>query len=342
MTANEDERDRVPPGLLISVIVPVRNQSRQLKCLIEALWAQTIGPDRFEIIVVDNLSTDETPDVVRKMQAVSPVRMLHHVMPVNNGPAPSRNQGVRLASADLCAFTDSDCEPCPRWLELGISAFDTEIGFATGPVQFKPDERPNFLTRTTMLVPEEHSAYPTANIFYRKSVFLELGGFDENFRFPNFMNKREDEGVDTDLAWRIKKQGYHNVFLPEMIVYHEVQQQRPLDWLLTPFNIFVLPALVRRHPELRTAMLNWRLFVFKQNALFYLLLIGLCLAVTVSPWFALLALPFLLWAATWQNSRLSLLGVPRTMARTVLITIHRAVTCAGLIYGSVRFRCLVL
>ncbi len=329
-------------GVRVSVVVPVRNRSRELRELIDALWAQTLDPAAFEVIVVDNLSTDDTPDLVKEMQRESPVKMVYHRMQENNGPAHSRNTGVGLAAAGIVAFTDSDCAPCARWLELALAAMaDDGVGFVTGPVHFKPGERVGFLTRTSMRVLEEHPTYPTANIVYRKSAFLELGGFDQGLCFQDF-RKMRNECADTDLAWRVKKSGSRNVFVPEMIVYHEVQNERPTDWLLNPFNYYVIPALVKRHPELRRCLLHWRVFVFKENALFYMLITGLVLGVAGSVWLLLLTLPYLLWTMTIGGTGFSVARVPKLVARAVAMAMRQAVVCAGLIYGSIRFRALAL
>jgi glycosyltransferase involved in cell wall biosynthesis len=71
---------------------------------------QTVGREKYEVIVVDDGSTDETKDIVAKY----PVRYIHQQ---NRGPAAARNNGVNHAQGEIVLFTDADCEPEPTWIE---------------------------------------------------------------------------------------------------------------------------------------------------------------------------------------------------------------------------------
>ena len=329
-------------GVLVSVVIPTRNQSGLLREAIEAVWRQTVDPATFEIIVVDNCSTDDTAAVVREMSARAPCSMVYHCMEENRGPANSRNQGVRLARGELIAFTDSDCRPVPQWLALGQSAMaDTNVALVTGQVLYPPGQKITFFSRAAGEARYEHPSYPTCNAWYRRKVFLDLGGFDVNLCFHDFRN-RPVECADTDLAWRVKEAGYRNVFVPEMIVHHRVEVLPPLNWAMEPFRLFVLPALVRRHPQLRRALLTWGVFFTRDNAWFYLALLGLGLGPVWHVAFLLLMVPYVAWAARAGNPRLTLLDLHRMAVRAVLIAARQAFLCAGLLYGSLRFRTIVL
>lgn len=328
-------------GLVASVVIPTRNRSHLLRETLESLWKQTLDPKTFEIVVLDNLSTDDTAAIVREMQGRSPCALRYHLMPENRGPASSRNMGVRLARAPIIAFTDSDCAADPEWLARGLPAFRDNIALVTGSVLDKPGQVVRFFTRTNSGVQSEHPTYPTCNAMYRRDVFLEMGGFDENLCFADLFN-RVTECADTDLAWRIKKNGYASAFVREMIIYHEVDMQTPWAWMSEPFRLYVLPALVKRHPELRRLLLKARVFFSPINLLFYLAVIGPVLGAATHWSLSLLALPFVAWAALAGNTRLTLKRLPRIPARVVLLAARQAFMCAGLIYGSARFRSVVL
>ena len=325
-----------------SVVIPTRNRKRLLREAIEAIWKQTYPKDDFEIIVVDNLSDDGTAEMMAELISQSPCPMRFHVMPVNRGPAHSRNTGVTLARGKIIAFTDSDCAPASDWLSKGLAPFDSDdVSFVTGPVFYKPGQPISFFSRTVIELHDENITYPTANAFYRRSVFLSKKGFDETLCFQDFF-QRPVECADTDLAWRIKDEGGRNVFLPDLLVYHEVENMKPLAWAMEPFRNFVVPFLIRRHPNLRSQLLTWGVFFGTENLRFYPVIIGVILGLLINPLFFLLVVPYVLWAARAGNPELSLRRVPRIIGRVILLSARQVVSCAGLLYGMLRFRTFVL
>ena len=118
---------------------------------------------------------------------------------------------------------------------------------------------------------------------------------------------------------------------------------KPWSWLLDPLRLFVVPALVKKHPQLRTTLLHGGVFFFKENALFYLAVAGVLLGITSHRAFLGLAFPYPLWVALFAlRQNLSPRKLPKLILQLLLLTARQAVICAGLLYGSVRFRSLVL
>lgn len=338
----ETEKRPAESDIMVSVIIPTRNRSQLLREAIESLWNQTLDPGRFEIVVVDNASTDNTPDMMHQLQARSPCRLVYHRLSRDQGPARARNEGARLAQGEFLAFTDSDCRADREWLARGTSAFRDEVAFVTGSVLHKPEQRVRFFSGVYNPVTQEHPTYPTCNIVYRRKVFVDMGGMDETLCFATFLDNKPTECADTDLAWRVKKHGYTNLFLPELVVYHEVGLKSPWNWVMDPFRLFVVPALVKKHPEFRTKLLYGRIFFDKENALFYLAVLGLLLGI-VGHWaFLGLAFPYPVWVAFVLRQNLAPRKLPKLMLQILLLAARRGVACAGLIYGSIRFRSLVL
>ncbi|MEA2352273.1 MAG: mycofactocin glycosyltransferase, partial [Thermoleophilaceae bacterium] len=91
-------------------MVPTRDRAERLPVLLEALAAQTLARDRYEVVAVDDGSADDTP---RVLAAADVDRVVRHER--SRGPAAARNSGWRAASAPLVAFTDDDCRPEPGW-----------------------------------------------------------------------------------------------------------------------------------------------------------------------------------------------------------------------------------
>jgi len=343
MTDTLDAAGKTDNDKLVSVVIPTRNRRDLLREAIEAIFKQTMDPAAFEIIVVDNLSTDDTSAMIRQLQANAPCDLRYHVMEVNRGPAPARNKGVELARGGIIAFTDSDCRPEPAWLERGTGAFTDDVALVTGSVVFKPEQPRLFFSRVTAEVREEHPSYPTANAFYLRDVFLEMGGFDASLCFKDLFG-RAVECADSDLAWRIKKNGYRNVFIRDAVVHHELELQTPGQWLMEPLRLCALPALVRQHPELRRELLFARMFYYPGNLYCYVGALGLVVAAVVHWAFVLLIVPFLIWkvAARHRNPPRALWRLPIFVGQAFLHMIRQVIMCATLIYGSLRFRTLVL
>lgn len=328
----------------ISVIIPTRNRSTLLREVVDAVWAQTIDPDRMEILVMDNVSEDETPQVVAELQEKSPCTLRYEVMPENRGPARSRNRGARLARGKLLAFVDDDCRPTPTWLEHAIVPFaDPKVGLVNGSVLYKPEQVPasSFFCRITGEVREAHPTHTWSNSIYRREVFAELNGSDETLCLADFRNRVVDCG-DTDLAWRLKKAGWSNAFVAESVVYHELEELSPYNWLVDGFRMFILAALLQRHAELRPALLSWGVFFVKDNVLLYAAVLGVLLSPFVGWKGLLLAVPYVAYVANVLRPNFSLAKLPKFLAQMALYAGRQAILCAGLVYGSIRFRTLVL
>jgi glycosyltransferase involved in cell wall biosynthesis len=119
------------PTLRISVVIPTRNRCHLLRELLEALTRQARLPD--EVLVVDNDSQDQTPDVVRQFATQLPITYLHER---ERGAGAARNRGIREAAGDVLAFTDDDCIPDRQWLHFIELSFlrDPSIGMVAGKV----------------------------------------------------------------------------------------------------------------------------------------------------------------------------------------------------------------
>ena len=115
---------------MVSVIVPVYNGERTIRDCIESLLHLNYPSDRYEIIIVDNDSTDATATLVQKY----PVK---YVLENScRARATARNAGARIATGDLLAFIDADCVADPLWLKESVSFLVShkEIGSVGGRI----------------------------------------------------------------------------------------------------------------------------------------------------------------------------------------------------------------
>jgi glycosyltransferase involved in cell wall biosynthesis len=326
----------------VSVVISVKNRSSLLWDCLLGLSAQTLGRDRFEVVIIDNMSSEDLGALFQRARNELGLSIRSDRTTQDRGPAPARNLGVTMAKAPIIAFTDSDCRPDPAWLKNGLSAFDVpEVAFATGPVLPKPGQVVRLTSKMSFMVPEEHPTFPNANAFYRRAIFLEFGGFDPALSFRDPFD-RATECADTDLAWRIVEAGYQRRFVNDAPVYHEIEDVGFLMWVLEPSRLFVLPALVRRHPQLRRQLLTAGLFFYPASWLIYPCAVVAFFGMIAWPWlFALLPL-ILLGRGIVRTRSVDLRALLRFSVRALLHLPRMLVMTASLLYGSVRFRCVVL
>lgn len=244
------------PSPEISVVVPTFGRRYLLDRLLDALEAQTVPYERFEVVIVDDCSPDGSATHLQARAQESPLRL--HVLstPRNAGPALARNLGWRHASAPLLAFTDDDCVPEPDWLERGLEALldDDSIGVVQGVTRAGPGPQLRWTVRREIAAPT--AWFEACNVFYRRGALEETGGFDEEIRWF---------GEDAAAGWKVLDAGWGRDFEPAAAVVHDLED-RGMAWrvrhALLERN---LVELALRHPELRRDWF-WRPWSFDAKA----------------------------------------------------------------------------
>ncbi|MFN3278582.1 MAG: glycosyltransferase [Paracoccus hibiscisoli] len=327
----------------VTIVVPVRNRIGMLRDLLDSLIGQDFPSDRMELIIVDGDSTDPVQatvlDAARK--APFPVRYLR--VEEDRGPVSKRNMGVAHARGAVIAFTDSDCRATPgRLRALTAPLADPAIGFVSGPVTYKPEQPRTFFSKLTAETLVEHPTYPTANIAYRRDLFLAMGGFDASLGVRDFLGRATECG-DTDLAWRIRKASWRNAFAPDALILHEVEDLGAMNWLLEPTRLILLPLLIRLHPEIAPRLLRWNL-VFYPGTLHVYAVVAVVIALALIDMRLVGAAAALGVMLLWLFKARS--PDPRRLVAVlrdgVLHFSRMAVLAATLIAGSIRYRRLVL
>lgn len=319
----------------VSVIVPVRNQRNYLVELLDGLRRQTYTD--FETIVVDDGSSDGSPDAVRQAaEAGLPVRLMKSP---GTGAVDARLAAVAEARGEVFAFTDSDCVPDPAWLSEGVAAIRRGADLVQGRVEptgpVGPLERSIWVTR-------EDGLYPTCNVLYRRDAYERAGGFDRaagarlRFRAGGHA-KRLGFGEDVLLGWRVRSQG-RTAFAPDALVRHQVLRPTFSEALGRAWVAGAFPALVQELPGLRFTLLRHNIFLgHPSRSLLVLVAIG---ALLRRPSLAggALAVWTTLCLRVWRSSA----GGPQRLAALPAQLALDFVTEAGLIVGSVRARTPVL
>ncbi len=229
----------------ISVVLPTYNRSALLAtCLRSFVEQETPAGLRWEVVVVDNNCTDDTPATVERAREGAPMP-IQYVVEAKQGVAFGRNTGVQHARGRLIAFTDDDVTAPPNWIAGVLGAFVEHSADAVGgrvlprwaaPVPAWVDEwlreRQYRHTHLGILAHAEQveitaeTAYPpiwTANAAVKRQVFLKLGGLDTR------MGRVEHKlygGDDTDFIRRVAASGLRVVYDPRLVVYHRIPAER--------------------------------------------------------------------------------------------------------------------
>lgn len=202
---------------MISIVIPAYNAEKTIASTLKALLNQTYPKNQYEIIVVNDGSTDNTKAVVKKFKKVKLIEQSH------KGPAAARNLGVKHSKGSIILFTDADCIPDKNWIKNMVEPFkkNPEIVGVSGTyktlnknsliarfVGYEIEQRHERMKREKYI--DFIGSYSAA---YKKNIFLQFGGFDESFPTAS--------GEDTELSFKIAKHNLKMVFQPKAFVYHK-------------------------------------------------------------------------------------------------------------------------
>ncbi|MBN1352818.1 glycosyltransferase [candidate division KSB1 bacterium] len=179
----------------ISVIIAARNEEQNIGNCLQDLSQQTYPADRFEIIVVDDHSTDATPKLLQDYSKEIPNLRILKATPLNGKLTPKKNAincGIQQSVGDIIFTTDADCRIKPTWIESILGYFTEEVGMVVGFSQFiGRDGKFSFIEKLqaldfiSLMASAEGSSnlgFPLAasgqNLAYRRKAFDEVGGFE--------------------------------------------------------------------------------------------------------------------------------------------------------------------
>jgi GT2 family glycosyltransferase len=205
----------------ISVVVCTYNGSATIRDCLDGI-AKLQYPD-FEVIVIDDGSTDDTPKLVRDYD----VRL---VRTENRGLSAARNLGMELSSGEIIAYTDDDAYPDPHWLYYLAHTFRTTGYVAVGGPNLPPPGAGLIAEAVAnspggpchvLLSDCEAEHIPGCNMAFRAEALRALGGFDVQFRTA---------GDDVDVCWRIQQAGWKVGFHPAALVWHHRRKTVRAYW----------------------------------------------------------------------------------------------------------------
>lgn len=240
----------------LSVVTPTHDKLELLRRTLASLEGQDLDPGSFEVVVVDDGSTDDTPRFLEGHRPGFPLRTVR--LDTNAGRAAARNRGLERAAGDLVVFLDDDMEVVPGFLRAHLELHESGgavagIGNVVNhpEVTMAPIDR-YMSTRGAQKIrdrgPLPWKYFSTNNASVKRADLDAVGGFDEGFVWYGF--------EDLELAWRlVRDRGITLRFVPDARSLHI--HPHTLDEVLDKKTLCgrsSMPYLFRKHPETRVEL----------------------------------------------------------------------------------------
>jgi glucosyl-dolichyl phosphate glucuronosyltransferase len=230
----------------ISVIISTYNRCRFIVTCLQCLATQTLPKGQYEVVVVDNCSTDDTAALVQNFIGQHPQLPFRYVFEAQKGVSFGRDRGINEAKGSILVYLDDDAEASPTLLETYLSFFNRhpDAAGAGGRILPKYSEAPEpawmspWLNGYVAKVDLGGSTRPFkgrmkypigCNMAYRKTYLTQIGGFNTQLTF---------RGDDKYIYLAIKAINPNIYYLPEALAYHNIPEKR--------LNISYLRTLYRK------------------------------------------------------------------------------------------------
>ena len=232
----------------VTVVIPAYNATKTIHDGLESFARQSFPAAEVELIIVDDGSTDGTPEYIEQcVRDWGPNRpRVRVIRQIHQGPAAARNLGAVEAQGEFLLFTDADCVPHADWIKEMVAPFaSSEIAAVKGAYKTRQTSlvarfaQAEFEARYRQLATVEYvDVVFSYSAGFRREVFRTIGGFDTSFPVA--------DNEDTDLSYRVATAGYKIKFNPAAIVYHQH------------------PATLKQYLRKKHSRAYWRVMVYKR------------------------------------------------------------------------------
>lgn len=255
----------------ISLVIATYNRAEQLMTTLVSVAAQSLAPEAWECVVVDNNSTDATRERVAAFGACHPELHIRYIFEREQGLSAARNAGIAASQGDIIAFVDDDERIVPDFLGAYVDLFDLhpEAMAAGGCIIAEyPTGHPRWMSRFTeqpIANPMNYGAtvrvFPKGkipgggNMAFRREALVRVGIFDTSL---GRTGKSLIGGEESDLFERMAAVGIHPYYVPRAVMYHIIPAEKLTReyFMRLCYNTGVSQ---RRRAELHDRV--WRLYV---------------------------------------------------------------------------------
>lgn len=222
----------------ISFVICTYNRAQYLKDTLHSLLENEADPDRFEVLIVDNNSSDETPDIAHTYIDNYPNHDIQYVKEPQQGLSSARNRGIKEAKYPIITFLDDDISTDIDFINNWLHFFDTHPNAqcAGGKIEVQfDDSRPHWMSHFLLPLLGHHDLggrikkykrhrYPFGgNMAFKRSVFDQHGFFDTELGRKGDQLKASEE---KEFFQRLKKTNTDIYYVPNAMLYHRVDKQR--------------------------------------------------------------------------------------------------------------------
>ncbi|OGD24752.1 hypothetical protein A2819_00755 [Candidatus Azambacteria bacterium RIFCSPHIGHO2_01_FULL_40_24] len=211
-----------------SIIIPTYNRAKFLPKTLDSVVSQTLSCHKYEILIIDDGSTDNTREKVAEFMKQYSDYDIKYFYQKNAGPAKARNLGIKESKGEIIFFTDDDCIVPHNWMATlldGYRRYPDVVGVGGWYKSSNDSLKKKYFQKYIDFIINKNSemfevenktnifgynsAGNTANMSYKKEILEEVGGFDENLYFPGL--------VDWELKKNIQRWGCYLLYIPLMV-----------------------------------------------------------------------------------------------------------------------------
>lgn len=222
----------------LSVIIPCYQAEKTVTCALEHVFSQTLPGELYEVIAIDDGSTDATQDILKELQKTYPFVLLTNQQ--NSGVAFTRNRALEAAQHEIVVFIQDDIYVEPDFLKVHYDAHQAHpeeqavvvgltewyeglpqtpfLTYLDHSEQFDYERFGSLQPDSDGLIAADYLLFYTSNLSLKTSFIRSEGGFEESFVLPG-------SGIavyeDTELAWRLHKKGMQVHFAPQARAAHD-------------------------------------------------------------------------------------------------------------------------
>jgi glycosyltransferase involved in cell wall biosynthesis len=223
---------------MVSVIVCTYNRAKYLLETLTHLLKQGADASSFEVLLINNNSTDDTEEICNEFSANNPGFPFRYIVENSQGLSHARNRGIKEAKGDILTFIDDDAFAAPNFIEFIAEYFHKNESTAAIGGKIIPryeESTPKWMSKYLLplvaaldlgdeIIPFPNGKFPIgANMSIRKEVFDKYGVFDVNLgRKGDALEGSEEK----DLFFRILKSGASINYLPDAVVHHIIPAKR--------------------------------------------------------------------------------------------------------------------